>query len=65
MYTIRCRFAMEEAVFALVRLFQRYTFRLSAEHHKGGPVLTMDSITLAPEAGIWVHVQPRTGIAAL
>ena len=56
---------MEEAVFALVRLCQRYTFRPTVEHHKGGPVLTKDSTTLPPEAGIWVHVQPRTGIAAL
>ena len=56
---------MEEAVFALVRLFQKCTFRLSSEHHKGGPVLTKDSITLPPEAGIWVHVQPRTGTLSL
>lgn len=53
------RFAMEEAVFALARLFQRYTFSLSAEHHKN-PVITRANITLPPRDGIWVKVHPRT-----
>lgn len=56
---VYCRFAMEEAVFALARLFQRYTFSLSAEHHKN-PVITRANITLPPRDGIWVKVHPRT-----
>lgn len=50
---------MEEAVLALVRLFQRFTLQLSRAHHTQ-PLEANNSITLAPVGGVWVTVHART-----
>lgn len=54
-----CRFAMEEAVFALVRIFQRFTLQLSPAHHMQ-PLEANSSITLAPVGGVWVTAHARS-----
>ena len=55
-----CRFALEEAVLALARLTQRFSFSLDPEHHSG-PLDLISGITISPKGGIWLRVQPRSG----
>lgn len=51
------RFAMEEAKLALVRLYQRFTFRL---HEKTVlPLEVAAGITLTPKRGVFMTVLPR------
>ena len=55
------RLAMEEAVMALVRLFQRFTFELDAERHPAPHTLKLQSaVTLSPIGGIWLKPKPRS-----
>lgn len=44
-----CRFATMEAVLALVRLYQRYTFSLNDQRHGGRPLEHESLITLMPK----------------
>jgi len=53
------RFAMEEGVIMLVRLYQRYLFRLSETHHPGGVMNLRSSLTIAPKGGLWVKAVAR------
>ncbi|EFN54612.1 hypothetical protein CHLNCDRAFT_135119 [Chlorella variabilis] len=52
------RFALEEGVLCLARIFQRFELRLDAERHTG-PLDLRSSVTLAPPKGIWLKVHGR------
>ena len=54
---------MEEAVFALVRMFQAYTFQLAPSHHTS-PARARTGPTLGAEGGIWLTVKPRSASTA-
>ena len=49
------KFAIQEAVLVLARLYQRYTFRLVSEE----PLQLRLGITIAPKAGLPVYVKRR------
>lgn len=50
---------MQEATFALVRIFQRYTFSLDPTHHPGPTLDVRTAITLSPANGVWLRVAKR------
>ena len=50
------KFAIQEAVLTLARLYRDFTFRLAA----AGPLLLRMGITLAPKNGLPVSVVRRT-----
>ncbi|KAL4858882.1 Cytochrome P450 3A12 [Chlorella vulgaris] len=52
------RFAMEEGVLCLARIFQRFEIRLDTERHQR-PLDLRSSVTLNPEGGIWIRVTER------
>jgi cytochrome P450 len=49
------RFAMMEAVLILATVAQRFRLQWQADH----PVVPLPSITLRPQGGVWVKVEPR------
>ena len=51
--------AVEEAVIALVRLYQTYTFNLS-DKQLTGPLEVKQTVTVTPKDGVKVTVIPRT-----
>lgn len=55
--------AVEEAIIALVRLYQRYTFELS-EELLAGPLEVKQGITMSPKHGVPVKVIRRTNVAS-
>ena len=50
--------AVEEAVIALVRLYQNYTFKLS-DKQLNGPLEVKQTVTITPKDGVQVTVVPR------
>lgn len=50
------KFAIEEAVITLAKIYRRYTFRLLSEE----PLQLRLGITIAPKFGIPVYVQSRS-----
>lgn len=60
------RFAIEEAVFTLVRFFQAYTIALDKQKHPPDSTLwARTGITFQPAGGIYVKLTPRdAGTAA-
>ena len=51
--------AVEEAIIALVRLHQRYTFQLTDKLLKE-PIELKQNLTVSPKEGVLVSVIPRT-----
>ncbi|KAL4451808.1 hypothetical protein ABPG75_007470 [Micractinium tetrahymenae] len=51
------KFALREMQVALIRLYQRYTFRLAAAQQQ--PLPLRAGITLAPAGGVWVTAHRR------
>ena len=50
--------AAEAVQITLIKLYQRYTFRVCPHRHPGALELQM-GVTLAPKNGLWVTVHPR------
>lgn len=56
------RFAVEELQLALVRLYQKFTFKLDPKHHDKELPLRV-GITLSPAGGVWVRAVRRPATA--
>jgi thromboxane-A synthase len=58
------KFALQEMMISLVRIYQRWTFKLAPRQSQ--PLPLRMGITLAPKDGLWVTPHPRhtNGIAA-
>jgi len=52
-----CCFVVEEAIIALVRLYQQFTLELSENCHE--PLDIKMGITMAPRGGVPVYVRQR------
>ena len=51
------KFAIEEAVMTLAKLYRRYSFRLVSEE----PLQLRLGLTIAPKHGLPIYVKPRAG----
>lgn len=56
------RFALLEMRIALVRIYQRWTFRLAPQQER--PLQLRMGITLSPKHGVWVTPQRRDAAAS-
>lgn len=55
---IGSKFAVEEAVLALLEMHRRFTYILDHHHHPTIMLEKKDGITLQPK-GLWLHLTPR------